>query len=123
MKEHTSRNSASSSLNPTTPGPVIVPVDASFAPLIPRFMANRKQEVISMQEALAAQDFESLRTIAHGMKGAGGSYGFTAITTMGATIEAAAKQRLVRTIEEELLQLGSYLDRVDVIFIEETSEA
>lgn len=123
MKEHTSRDPAPSALNPTTSGPVIVPVDASFAPLIPRFMANRKSEVITMQKALAAQDFESLRTIAHGMKGAGGSYGFTAITTMGATIEAAAKQRLIHTIEEELRHLGSYLDRVDVIFIEETSES
>lgn len=122
MKEPPSRVPAPSGLNPTTPGPVIVPVDASFAPLIPRFMANRKKEVIAMQEALAAQDFERLRTIAHGMKGAGGSYGFTAVTTMGATIEAAAKQRLVHTIEDELHHLGSYLDRVDVIFVDETSD-
>ena len=123
MKEHTSRDPAPPALHPTTPGPVMVPVDASFAPLLPRFMANRKKEVIAMQEALAAQDFESLRTIAHGMKGAGGSYGFTAITTMGATIEAAAKQRLGPTIEEELNRLGSYLDRIEVIFVEETSGA
>ncbi len=99
----------------------IVHVDASFAPLMPKFMTNRKKEVITMREALAAQDFETVRNIAHGMKGAGGSYGFDAVSTIAATIEAAAKQGIPITIAEELNRLGPYLDRIEVIFDEEKS--
>ena len=99
----------------------IVHVDASFAPLVPKFMSNRKKEVTTMQAALSAQDYETVRRIAHGMKGAGGTYGFEALSTMAATIEAAAKQRISHTIEEGLNCLGSYLEQVDVIFDEEAS--
>ncbi len=110
-----------SALDPASHGKEIVHVDASFAPLLPKFMTNRKKEVTTMRQALTAQDFETVRTVAHGMKGAGGSYGFDAISTMAATIEAAAKQGLSKTIGEELSSLGSYLERVDVIFEEDAS--
>ena len=91
-------------------------VEASFAPLIPKFLANRVKEISTMKVALAAQDFETVRKIAHGAKGAGGSYGFTAVTAMAAAIESAAKQGISATIEEELKSLSAYLDRVEVIF-------
>jgi HPt (histidine-containing phosphotransfer) domain-containing protein len=110
-----------SALNPAAQEKDIVHLDASFAPLVPKFMTNRKKEVTTMQDALTAQDFETVRTVAHGMKGAGGSYGFEAISTMAATIEAAAKQRIPKTIHEQLNSLGSYLERVDVIFDEDVS--
>lgn len=99
----------------------IVHVDPSFAPLGPKFMANRKKEIITMQAALVGQDFEAVRKIAHGMKGAGGSYGFSAVSTMAAAIEAAAKQYLPAMIEEELNMLSAYLDHVEVVFDGEMS--
>lgn len=40
-------------------GKELVFVDASFAPLIPKFLSNRKKEVTVMQDALAAKDFET----------------------------------------------------------------
>lgn len=99
----------------------IVHVNASFAPLVPKFMANRKNEIFMMRAGLTTRDFEMVRKIAHGMKGAGGSYGFTAVSTMAAAIESAAKQYMPNTIEEELESLSIYLDRVEVIFDEEAS--
>ena len=108
-------------LNPAAQEKVIVHVDASFAPLVPRFMTNRKKEVTTMQAALTAQDFETVRKVAHGMKGAGGSYGFDRITEIAATIEQAAKEGVGETIDTELNSLGSYLERVEVIFDTEAS--
>ena len=96
----------------------IVHVNASFAPLIPKFIANRKKEIFTMRAALTAQDFAMVRKIAHGAKGAGGTYGFTAVTTMAAAIECAAKRCVANTIDEELRNLSSYLERVKVIFDE-----
>jgi len=100
----------------------IVHVDASFAPLVPKFMTNRKKEVTTMQAALSVQDFETVRRVAHGMKGAGGSYGFDRITEMAATIEQAAKNGGRETIDTGLNSLGSYLEQVEVIFDDGASE-
>jgi HPt (histidine-containing phosphotransfer) domain-containing protein len=94
----------------------LVHIDASFEPLVPKFLTNRKKEVVTMQEALAAQDFETVRTVAHGMKGAGGSYGFDRITEIAAVVEQAAKTCDSSTIECHLPVLVSYLDRVKMVY-------
>ncbi len=100
----------------TTQDVETVSIDASFEPLIPKFLANRKKEVTAIQNALTAQDFETVRTLSHGMKGAGGSYGFNRITELAAVIEQAAKAADAGTIEHHLPTLGSYLDRIRVIY-------
>ncbi|GKS66193.1 histidine phosphotransfer domain-containing protein [Nitrospira sp.] len=94
----------------------VVHVDASFEPLVPKFLTNRKKEVVTMREALASQDFETVRTVAHGMKGAGGSYGFDRVSELAAVIEQAAKTRDSSTIERDLPVLDSYLDRITVVY-------
>ncbi|MDO9118816.1 MAG: Hpt domain-containing protein [Nitrospira sp.] len=96
----------------------IVHVEQDFEPLLPKFMTNRKKEVVTMREALGRQDFDTVRKVAHGMKGAGGSYGFDLVTAMAATIEQAAKTATAPTIATELELLGTYLDRVQVVFDE-----
>lgn len=108
----------------TTPPPhsestddaMLVHVEADFEDLVPKFMTNRKKEVVTMREALARQDFETVRKIAHGMKGAGGSYGFDRVTAMAATIEQAAKTGSAAPIATALALLGRYLEQVQVVF-------
>ncbi len=99
----------------TTP-PEIVHIDASFEPLMPRFMANRKKEIITMREALSGQDFETVRSVAHGMKGVGGSYGFDRITELAATIEQAAKSADATTITHQLQTLECYVNDVQITY-------
>jgi histidine phosphotransfer protein HptB len=91
-------------------------IDASFKPLIPKFMTNRKREVTAMREALTTQDFDTVRNIAHDMKGAGGSYGFDRVSELASLIEQAAKEADASSIQRELPVLGSYLDRVEVVY-------
>ena len=97
-------------------GEALVHVDASFEPLIPKFLTNRKKEVQTMQESLTTQDFETMRKVAHGMKGAGGSYGFDRVSELAAVIEQAAKTRDSSTIERNLPVLDSYLNRITVVY-------
>lgn len=107
---------------PTTPQPIpdhnalTVHVESDFEALLPKFMANRKKEVMTMREALEQQDFEAVRKLAHGMKGAGGSYGFDRVTAMAATIEQAAKAGSAAPIATELSLLATYLEQVQVVF-------
>jgi HPt (histidine-containing phosphotransfer) domain-containing protein len=97
-------------------GTEIVSVDASFEPLVAKFLTNRKKEVVVMREALTAKDVETVRKVAHDMKGAGGSYGFDRISDMAAAIEQAAMSDNTSTIARELPALSSYLDHIKVVY-------
>ncbi|HRI37814.1 MAG TPA: Hpt domain-containing protein [Nitrospira sp.] len=99
----------------TTPSE-IVHIDASFEPLMPRFMANRKKEIVTMRQALTGQDFETVRSLAHGMKGVGGSYGFDRVTELAATIEQAAKSADTSIITQQLHTLEDYLNAIQITY-------
>lgn len=97
-------------------GPVIVLVDSAFEPLIPKFMANRNKEVAAMREAIAKRDFETIRQLAHGMKGVSGSYGFHGMTTIAGRMEDAAKAADGASIHQDLVELASYVKRVEITY-------
>lgn len=99
-------------------GPVVVHVDASFEPLVPKFMTNRKREITTMTEAVDKGDFETVRKVAHGMKGVSGSYGFPAMTAAATRLEQAAKVADGESISRDLTALASYLDRVEIVYEE-----
>ena len=94
----------------------IVHVDASFEPLVPKFMANRRVDMGVMRDALERGDLEHVRALAHKIKGAGGSYGFDTISEMAGVIEQAAKATDAATIRQELGRLGAYLESIEVVY-------
>jgi HPt (histidine-containing phosphotransfer) domain-containing protein len=51
----------------------------------------------------------------HGMKGAGSSYGFQAITDIGAALEQAAERVDNDASRKWVSELSRYLDRVEVV--------
>ena len=97
-------------------GPIVVFVNSAFEPLIPRFMANRNNEVATMTEAIAAGDFDRIKQVAHGMKGVSGSYGFHDMTTIAGRMEQAAKTGDEASIRRDLATLASYLARVEIAY-------
>jgi len=57
----------------------------------PAFLANRRLDLGKMQDALASRDFAAIQHIGHNCKGIGRGYGFPDISSLGATIEIAAR--------------------------------
>ncbi len=94
---------------------IIVRVDAEIADLIPGFLENRRKDVETLQHALAQGDYETMRTLGHSMKGAGGSYGFDAITDIGSSLEQAAKEGNSEEIQRLVNELSIYLKRVETV--------
>jgi HPt (histidine-containing phosphotransfer) domain-containing protein len=92
-----------------------VRVNPKFADLIPGFLQNRRQDVIAMLDALDRGDFAIVESLGHGMKGAGGSWGFQAITDIGAAIEQAAQSADNDASRKWMGELSRYLDRVEVV--------
>lgn len=86
-----------------------------FADLIPWFLQNRRQDVIAIMDALDRGDFATVESLAHGMRGAGGSYGFQTITDIGAALELAAESADTEASRKWVGELSRYLDRVEVV--------
>ena len=95
---------------------VCVRVASELEPLIPRFLANRRTEIASLEQAVESKDVETLRRIGHGLKGVGGGYGFDEITRIGAQIENYAKTGNNEATRRLVRALKRYLDDVEVSF-------
>jgi HPt (histidine-containing phosphotransfer) domain-containing protein len=95
---------------------IIVHVDPDIADLIPGFIENRHKDIKTIREALTQDDFETIRFLGHSMKGAGGSYGFDAITDIGKSLEQAAIAQNADGIKKSLQELFVYLDSIEVVY-------
>ena len=95
---------------------ILVRAEPKFADLIPVFLQNCRKNVIAMLDALDRGDFEAVEILGHGMRGAGGSYGFQAITDIGAALQQAAESADTDASRKWVGELSRYLDRVEIIF-------
>jgi len=94
----------------------VVHVDAEIEDLIPGFLENRRKDIETVNKALKKGDYEAIRALGHTMKGAGGGYGFDAITDIGKSLEDAAKEKNTEEIRKRVGELSNYLERVEVVY-------
>ena len=97
--------------------PVVLKVSGEFESLMPGFLEHRRQEVIQITEALNREDFDVIREIGHGLKGAGGTYGIEAISAYGRSMETAAAQKDSSAVREVLGAFGRFLDRLQLVYV------
>lgn len=100
----------------TVDNKIIVHIDPDIAELIPGFLQNRRNDVVTIRKLLEARDFKAIRIIGHSMKGAGGGYGFDPITEYGAAIESSALADEPEGITAAVAQLDAYLGLVEPVF-------
>ena len=93
---------------------MIILIDRELEDLIPGFLNNRRNDVIKLQAALADSDFDTIRILGHSMKGAGGGYGFDAITDIGEALENAAVEKYAQVLGEQIRILSRFLENVEV---------
>lgn len=95
---------------------IVVTVDEEIEDLVPGFLENRHRDVKTLEEALEKGDYETIRSLGHKMKGAGGGYGFDAITDIGMALENAAKDSDAQEIQGRIQELTHYLEHVEVVY-------
>jgi PAS domain S-box-containing protein len=95
---------------------IVVHANPKFTDLIPGFLRNRRNDVSAMLNALDLGDFETVGSLGHGMKGAGGSWGFQGITDIGAALEQAAGSADNAGSRMWVGELSRYLDRVEIVY-------
>jgi HPt (histidine-containing phosphotransfer) domain-containing protein len=96
--------------------PIVVCVDSDLADLIPGFLDNRRRDSERLRELVRDEQYAEIRLIGHSMKGAGGGYGFDAITDIGAAIERAALAQDAAGVRSMIVNLDDYLARVTVSY-------
>ena len=115
IKEHSEGAYPSSKRENSRKDTIVVRANPEFADLIPAFLQNRSEDVSAMLDALDRGDFESVASLGHGMKGAGGSWGFQAITDIGAALELAAESADNDSSRKWVGELSRYLESVEIV--------
>lgn len=93
-----------------------VRVDPMIESLVPRFLENRKRDVIALKGALADRDFDTIQSLGHAMKGTGGAYGFDAISALGSEMEISGKAEDARSAGRWIQLLDKYLGKIKVLY-------
>lgn len=96
---------------------IVARVEADLQPLIPGYLENRVKDLAVIQDSLEKGDYESIRRLAHRMKGSGGGYGFDGITAIGAAMEQAAVNNNSKEISLQAQVLKDYLNRVEITYV------
>jgi CheY-like chemotaxis protein/HPt (histidine-containing phosphotransfer) domain-containing protein len=93
----------------------VVSVDRELKAIIPKFFEYTRKDIDSMRAALAQDDFETIRLLAHSIKGAGSGYGFDFISDVGRLLENAAKEKDAQMVDQQLVELFNYMERVEIV--------
>jgi CheY-like chemotaxis protein/nitrogen-specific signal transduction histidine kinase len=74
------------------------------------FLVNVRENVVTIQNALSCADFCTVEHLGHGMRGAGGMFGFQPITDIGRALENAGAASDVISAHRAVVDLSRYLD-------------
>lgn len=95
----------------------MVRVSAELRELIPGFLANRRDDVHRIADALRHSDLDTVRRIGHSLKGVGGGYGFDRITEYGRELEDAAIARDHERARAALEKYAAHVMGVQVEYV------
>ena len=97
------------------PEKILVQVDPDMKEIVPEFLENARADLCVLGEALRGEDYETLRTLGHSMKGVG-AFGFEFLSVIGASLEQAGRSRDLEEAERLVQQLSHYLEHMEVVF-------
>ena len=96
---------------------IVVAVEEGMEDVVPGYLEKRRREVAVYAAALAQHDFDSIRNMAHKMKGTGSGYGFPVLTELGGVMEKAALNKDATHLRESLRRLEVYIESIDLKYI------
>ncbi|XPV77028.1 MAG: response regulator [Desulfovibrio sp.] len=76
------------------------------------FLSFVSRSIVKITQAMADEDYETVRLLAHRMKGEGKAVGFEPITEIGGKLHDAAENNDIQEMSRVLDDLANYVDRV-----------
>jgi two-component system sensor histidine kinase/response regulator len=97
--------------------PIKVRVDEFLEDLLPEFLDELTGARVNMRQAMASGDFGDLRRLAHGYKGAAGSYELPTLAQILLGLEQAALSGDASAAAASLAEIDDYLRRLEVEYV------
>jgi len=94
---------------------VKIEVEPDLMALIPAFLARKREDLLTLKAALESGDLHAIGALGHRIKGEGGSFGFDAMSEIGAGLEAAGKTGDRESARQLVSDLFDYLEKIDVV--------
>ncbi|MEW5726167.1 MAG: response regulator, partial [Thermodesulfobacteriota bacterium] len=91
-----------------------VVVHDDLAGIIGDYLRSLKDDLRTMAKAYKDKDFDTLFSLAHDLKGSGGSYGLDRVTEIGAAICRLAQAKDLPAIARQVKDLADYLKKIKV---------
>jgi PAS domain S-box-containing protein len=86
--------------------------DPEFCEIILEFIDRLQQQLAAMQNAWEQRDLDQLASLAHWLKGSGGTAGFGAFTEPSKRLEQLARQKKLDDIEQAIMELRDLTGRI-----------
>lgn len=95
--------------------PIEVEIDPLFADLIEDFIANRREDMNTLENNLQAGEWQEIEKLCHKIAGNAGSYGLDQLGEWAKEAELLAPQNNTEKISGLFAQMEDYLSRVKPI--------
>jgi signal transduction histidine kinase/CheY-like chemotaxis protein/HPt (histidine-containing phosphotransfer) domain-containing protein len=82
--------------------------------IVPGYLEKRRADVAAYRTSLDAGDFDSIRKLAHKMRGTGAGYGFPKLTELGESLEKAAILSDAATVRTDVEEFALYVNRIEL---------
>ena len=96
------------------PARITVTAPEGFEVLSRDYLARRKEAMSSLRGLLDREDYDSVRRMAHDVKGTGASYGFAPLTNVARSLEQAAMAHDLARMQRALNSMDAYLESVEL---------
>ncbi|MEI6520159.1 MAG: response regulator [bacterium] len=82
--------------------------------LIPKFLIFNREGIVKIQTAVDADDYDTVRSVCHNLKGSASMYGFSKLSALFSTVESAALVAQRDNIINGIAALNDYLNKVNI---------
>ena len=79
-----------------------------------KYFERRKTDVQKCNEAIASLDFKFLQKVGHDLKGNALTFGFEPLAAIGENLEAAAIEKNIEIVKENVTKMKNYLNTVSL---------
>jgi HPt (histidine-containing phosphotransfer) domain-containing protein len=88
----------------------LIQEDPDLRDIVEEFIGGLPEQIDQLCKAYADLDWSTMQTLAHRLKGAGGSYGYAQLSQTAAAMEAEFKQNCAEHFESQINELRSLID-------------
>ena len=94
-----------------------VKISEELEELIPKFLINRKNEILQLKEFVEEKNIMEIKRMGHLIKGVSGSYGFDFLSELAKKVEDYSED--IFLVKDCIKKMDEYLENIEIEYIED----